>query len=144
MNELFIFIFVEFVYNFRLSGSNSFGVSWEQGSISNILKGTIKHDNSFKTNTSSSVREGSVSEAVNVVFDCAWVDFAFDSSLLKNLRVMDSLGATENLFTSHEEIIGAGISWVIIADCSIERTSTYGVTMEHVEISIVLFADYIR
>lgn len=85
--------------------------------------------------------EGSISKAVNIVFDCARVNFTLDGSLFKNFRVMDSLSTTQNFLTSHEEIVGTGVSRVIVADGSVERTSADWVAMEHVEIGIVFFPD---
>jgi hypothetical protein len=51
------------------------------------------------------MRERSVPEAVDVVFDGVWVDAALFGPLLQNFGVVDSLRATKNLFASHEEVV---------------------------------------
>lgn len=88
------------------------------------------------------MRESPISEAVNIIFDCAGIDFALNGSFLKHLRVMNSLGPTQNFLTSHEKVVRAGISWVVIANCGVEGTSTDWVAMEHIEISIILLPNY--
>lgn len=111
LNTLFI---LDMFYLHNLSRCYSFGVSREQGTVSNVFKTTIQHHNSLQSNTSSTMRESSIPKAVDIVLNCLRYDSTFNSSFFENFWVMNSLSSTQNLFSSHEEIIRAGKPWIIL------------------------------
>ena len=87
------------------------------------------------------MRESSIFEAVNIVFNGAGVNFTFNGTFLKSFRIMDSLGTTEDLLASHEVIVRASITWVIFTKGCVEWTSCCWISVEHVEIGIVFVSD---
>lgn len=86
------------------SWGDSFGVSGEQRSISDVFQSAVQHNHSFETDTSSTVRIGSVFEAFDVVLNSCRVDSLEDSSLFKHFWFVDSLSSRKDFFSSHEEI----------------------------------------
>lgn len=87
------------------------------------------------------MREGSVLEGVDVVADRGWVDSAFLGSLLEKEGVVETLSTRSDLLASHEEVVGAGEVWIVLARHGIERPGFLGVAMEHVEIGIVFLTN---
>ena len=125
------------------SWCNSFRISGEQRSVSDVLQSTIQHHHSFKSNSSSSVRVGSISETFDVVLDSCRVDSLENSSFLEQLWFMNPLSSRKDLFSSHEEVKRAGIVGIVVAGHGIEWSGGLRVTMEHVEISIIFLFNYI-
>lgn len=54
---------------------------------------------------------------------------------------MISLGTGGDFLTSHEEIVGESIIWVILAEHGIKWSSILGIFVKHVEVGIVLLLD---
>ena len=75
------------------SWSNTFGVTREQRTVSDVLQGAVQHHNSFKTDSSSTVRISSVSEAFNIVLDGRRVNSFGYSSFFKHNGVMNPLSS---------------------------------------------------
>jgi len=85
---------IQIIINRHFSGSYSFRISWEKRGVSDVFQSTIKHDNSLKSDSSSSVGISPVFEALDIIFDCFGIDSLLDGSFFKNYWVMDSLGST--------------------------------------------------
>lgn len=123
------------------SRCDSFRISWEKRSVSDVLQPTEQHNDSFESNSSSTVWIGSVFETVNIIFNSFWINSFSNSSLSKDNWVMNSLSATQNFLSSHEEIIRASESWVIFANSCIERSSFNRISVKHIKISIVFLSN---
>jgi hypothetical protein len=104
------------------SRGNSLGVTGEQGCVSDVLESQVEHNHSFEADSSTSVRVGSVFEAVDVVLDGLRVNSALLSSLLQDIGVMNPLGPTHNFLPSHKEVVGAGELWVVVTESRIESS----------------------
>jgi len=120
-----------------ISWGDSLWISGEERSVSDVLKTAEQHDDSFKTNSSTTVWVSSVFEAVNVVFNSFRVNSLGNGSFSEDDWVVDSLGTTEDFFSSHEEIVWASKSWVIFADGRVEWSGFNWVSVKHVEVSII-------
>jgi hypothetical protein len=51
---------------FSVSGCEPLGVTWKQGGFADVVQLAEQHDNSFHANTSSTMRNGSILERINV------------------------------------------------------------------------------
>jgi len=88
--------------------------------------------------------KSTVFEALNVVSNGIRSDPASNRPLLKHFRIVNPLSATEDFLAPHEEIVGASVPRVILAKSCVEGTGTDGVSVEHIEVSVIFFADYIN
>ena len=84
---------------------------------------------------------GSVFEAVNIVFNGLWVNSLGNSSFSQDDWVMNSLSATQDFFSSHEEVIRTSEIRVVLADSCIERSGFNWISVEHVEVSVVFLSN---
>jgi hypothetical protein len=80
----------------------------------------------------------SILEGINVLLDGLNWDLVMLSSLGKELWVMDSLGSTGDLFSSHEEVVGVSVVLIMRVKHGVEGSSIGGIPIEHVEISMIL------
>lgn len=121
--------------------SDSLGISREQSTLSNVTQSAVEHDDSFETDTDTTVGVSTVFERFDVIFNGIDLNAAFSSSLGQEFRIVNSLSTTGNFFTSHEEIVRVGVSGVILAGHGVERSGGDGVSVENVEIGVVLLLD---
>ena len=87
------------------------------------------------------MRRSSVLEGINILLDGVHRDIVGCCSLSQECRVMDSLSAGGNLLASHEEVVAVSVVGVIRVQHSVEWTSIGWISIEHVEVSIVLFTN---
>ncbi len=80
---------------------------------------------------------GSVLETVDVVLDCFGFDSLGNGSFLQNDGVMNSLSATQDFLSSHEEIVGTGESGIVLTYGGVEGSGFDWVPVEHVEIGVI-------
>jgi len=101
----------------------------------------VELDNSLKAESCSSMSWGTVLEGLNIVGDSMNWDFKMLGSLCEHFWVMNSLGSSGNLFSSHEEIVRVGVVWISWVQHGIEWSSIGWISVEHVEISFILILD---
>ena len=87
------------------------------------------------------MRRSSILKGINVLLDGLNWDLVGLSSFSQEFWFVDPLGTTGDLFTSHEEIIRVGVVGVNWINHGIEGSGICGVSVKHVEISIILFQD---
>ena len=142
--EIEIDIFIIQFDDESCSGGDTFGVTREQTWVTDILEVAVEHDHSLKSDTSSTMRVGSVPEAVDVVFQGDGVKPLSNGSLFHKLWVVNSLSSWEDLFTSHEEVVWACIVGIIFTEHGVEGSCWDRISVQHVEVGIVFFFDWIR
>jgi len=65
----------------------------------------------------------------------------YGGSLSEELRVMNTLSSRSDFFSSHEEIVRVCVVRVMRVNHSVEWTSVDGVSVQHIEISLILLTD---
>lgn len=75
------------------SWHKALGVSWEKGSLSNVVEIAVKFNDALKSETSASMCGCTILESVDVVLDCLHWDAHFGCTLSKEDWVMDALGS---------------------------------------------------
>ena len=124
------------------SGSNSLRVTREQRWVTDVLEAAVKHHNSFKTESTSTVRIGTVFHGLEVVVDGLGVNSLLNCSLFQENWVVNTLSTWQDFLTSHEEVIRAGKSGVILTEHSVERSGVDRVSVQHVEVSVIFNSHY--
>uniref|UniRef100_A0A7S3CR00 Uncharacterized protein n=1 Tax=Strombidium rassoulzadegani TaxID=1082188 RepID=A0A7S3CR00_9SPIT len=120
------------------SGSDSLGVSGEEGALPNVVEVAVELDDSFEAEAGSSVGGGSVLEGVDVVLNGVDGDAEVLGSLGEHLGVVDSLGSAGDLLSPHEEVVRVGVVGVGGVQHRVEGAHGRGVAVEHVEVGVVL------
>ena len=115
----------------------SLGVSWEHGCLANVVESAEELNDTFHAKTSASMSRCAILECVDVVLDGLDGDSHRLGSLSEHGRVVHSLGTGCDLLTAHEEVIGVGVAGVVGVKHRVERSGGDGVTVQHVEVSVV-------
>ena len=98
-------------------------------------------DNTLEAEACSSVCRGTILEGFDVVFDGLNRNAEGLGSFSQHNWVVDSLSTTRDFFSAHEEVIRVcvvGVSWV---NHSVERSCIDGISIQHVEVSVVLISN---
>ena len=78
---------------------------------------------------------------IDVVFDLLDGNTQSLSSLCQHGWIMNTLCATCDFLTTHEEIVRVGIVRISWVNHSVEGSSIDWIAIQHVEVSVILFLD---
>jgi len=107
-----------------LSRLEALGVSWEEGSTSDVVQLQEKHKHPLETNASASMGRASHAESIDIALHALWINTLFTHLLAEEFRVMDTLCPRKNFLPTHEEVIRVGESLnKNLVSMSIQKTS---------------------
>lgn len=109
--------------------------------VTNVTKAEVQHNNTFQTNTKTTVRPSAKSERVNIILQLDQVDAESSSALLEELGDVHTLSTRGDFLTSHEDIVRVGEADVVGTGHSVEGAEAEREAVDDVEIDAVTFLD---
>lgn len=103
----------------------------------------VEFDYTFETEAGSTVSRCAILESLDVILNGRNFKTALLGSLLQEYGVVNTLSTGSDLLTSHEEVVRVGEALVSWVQHSVEGSSSDGVAVKHVEVSVVFLAHHL-
>jgi hypothetical protein len=87
-------------------GLEALWVSWEERCTTDVVEFEEQHEDTLKTNTTSTVRRTAHTEGIDVRFHRVRLNTLLLHLLDEECGVVDTLGSGQNLLAAHEEVVG--------------------------------------
>ena len=119
----------------------SHGVSREHRGLTDVLKTAEEFHDALETEACTGMGGSTVLERIDVVLDGLDGDALGRGSLGEHDRVVHSLSSRGDLLSTHEEIVRVAVVRIVWVQHGVEGSDGGGVSIEHVEIGIMLILD---